>query len=73
MGERMAQAPGGERCTYRGWYVDAPFEPVRMAATGAVDRTDLSGIDLAEFRCTEPALADGRCSVHLDVGEGPGG
>ena len=59
------------RCTYDGWYAAEPREPVLMDRTGTPGRLDADGRRLAEYRCTEPALVDGRCSVHLDVGNGP--
>ena len=62
-----------EQCSYTAWYVDKPcLEMTVLEATGQVDRTCESGLDLTEFRCTELALANGRCSVHLDAGDGPG-
>ena len=59
-----------DRCTYSGWWFDEPDEPVRMAPTGRTDRS--CTMRITEFRCTEPVLANGRCSVHLDAGDGPG-
>ena len=60
------------RCTYTGWWVDDYCcEPVVMAPTGRTSDDNEACIELTELRCTEPALANGRCSVHMDMGDGP--